>query len=412
MKVNGSFALCAAVVVAMSATAASAFAFGGLFDEGLSRNIAAASRVAAADDSIFPNQALTMGRLEAASNYAKSDVGSRYSECASCAGDAAPAPVVYDAGIPSAVVYDGFVPYAPVVTYDYGFEYGYNVARRPVRSVVRPIFRFVDRVRPVRRVLNGVRNLFAGNSSYCRPAYVCDPCWSCADFCDPCAVPVCDPCAAPVCDPCWPCAAPVCDPCAPCGIPAAIAPTSVFAPRSCCGYGYYPGEVNELNAETGLPANDRGVPASVDSDAKSQETPSLSKRLTTDSSSSDVNAPAVPQYDSSRGLDASTGSEESVPTPAPNQNLGTGVIRMLVPEDSVVYVNGYRTKQTGALRSFAARQLELGETYSFEIRVVAVRDGRVYEDVQSTTLTAGDVASLAFNLKLNDSEVYAVNDSF
>ena len=122
-------------------------------------------------------------------------------------------------------------------------------------------------------------------------------------------------------------------------------------------------------------------------------------------------ATTTPTFSDPSGI-MSTGEGETVPTPPADNKLGVGVIRMLVPEDSVVFVNGYRTKQKGALRSFAARQLELGETYSFEIRVVAVREGRVYEDVQTTTLTAGDSTSLAFNLKLNDSEVYAVNGAF
>ena len=82
---------------------------------------------------------------------------------------------------------------------------------------------------------------------------------------------------------------------------------------------------------------------------------------------------------------------------------------MLVPKDAVVYVNGYRTKQTGEVRTFAAKNLEIGETYAFEIRVVAVRDGRTYEDVQSTTLTAGDTSSLAFNLTLRGNQAYAYN---
>ena len=80
---------------------------------------------------------------------------------------------------------------------------------------------------------------------------------------------------------------------------------------------------------------------------------------------------------------------------------------MLVPEDAVVYVNGYRTKQTGAVRSFAAKSLEYGETYSFEIRVVAVRDGQVFEDVQHATLTAGQETALAFNLSLRSNQAVA-----
>jgi uncharacterized protein (TIGR03000 family) len=115
-------------------------------------------------------------------------------------------------------------------------------------------------------------------------------------------------------------------------------------------------------------------------------------------------APAIPQAapQLSAPLDV-----ESVPTPPADPAVGAGVLNMLVPEDAVVYVNGYRTKQTGAVRSFAAKSLEYGETYSFEIRVVAVRDGQVYEDVQHATLTAGQETALAFNLSLRSNQAVA-----
>ena len=80
---------------------------------------------------------------------------------------------------------------------------------------------------------------------------------------------------------------------------------------------------------------------------------------------------------------------------------------MLVPEDAIVYVNGYRTKQRGEVRSFAA--LVVGEAYSFEIRVVALRDGERFEDVQTTVLTAGETTALAFNLVAAPRSAYAVN---
>ena len=100
----------------------------------------------------------------------------------------------------------------------------------------------------------------------------------------------------------------------------------------------------------------------------------------------------LPSYDSN----ATEPSIESIPTPEPT---GAGVIRMLVPEDSVVYVNGYRTKQSGETRTFAAKNLKYGETYEFEIRVVAVRNGQTVEDVQTAVLTAGEKTALAFNPK-------------
>ena len=254
---------------------------------------------------------------------------------------------------------------------------------------------FVDRVRPVRRVIQGVRGLFANDFCYCRPAYVCDPCWT-----------------YDVCDPCPPISYNVCP---PTGIPSAIVPTSVYAPGVCCGYGYYPGEVNELDPETGLAKKSQGIPSQVDPAPQKLSNQTIS---TDDGDDLDPNGPAtIPQYDSDDSLYDSNDSgllqddsyPEQIPTPMPDSNLNTGVIRMLVPEDSVVYVNGYRTKQKGEIRSFAARELEEGQTYSFEIRVVAMRDGRLYEDVKTTTLTAGESSSLAFNLKLVGSETLALN---
>lgn len=419
MKVNGSFAFCAAAIVAISATAANAFGMGGLLDNGLNSDLAA-------DISFFPGVQLTMGSLEKAEPiYAASSLDARYSECAGCAAAAAEeaalnAPVVVGSGIPAAVSYD----YAPYIAYA-------RAPFRPVRAAVRPVANVFTRVQPVRRVLSRVKRLFGCNASYLRPAYVCDPCWS-YDVCN-----VCEP--APVCDPCmtnWaPAAAPAYNVCDPCGIPAAIVPTSVYAPRSCCGYGTYPGEVNELNPETGLPrqTSRNGIPASVDTDAAADApaAPATSVNVvSTDeedapapSLSSQKVAPAdvestptaIPSYDSDTLSPASGFGPaeddllEDVPTPQPKSNLGAGVIRMLVPEDAVVYVNGYRTKQKGELRSFAARELEIGETYAFEIRVVAVRNGRVYEDVQNTTLTADANVSLAFNLKLQENQAYALN---
>lgn len=206
---------------------------------------------------------------------------------------------------------------------------------------------------PVRNVLRGVRNILCNVSQFCQPAYVCDPCWS-----------VCDPCWSP-CDPCWTSCETTC---------------GASAPR-CCGDGYVPGETNPLNPNTGLPQTG-GVDA---------VSPTPTPEIQTETPA----APAIPQA-----------APETIPTPEP-ATLGSGVLNMLVPEDAVVYVNGYRTKQTGAVRSFAAKSLEYGETYSFEIRVVALRNGQVYEDVQHATLTAGQETALAFNLSLRPNQAVA-----
>lgn len=384
MKLHGCFALAAAAVVAISASVANAN-----------------------DASFFNRQSITLGDLEKVSNYAGSPLESSYSECASCAGkDEAVAAPVYAA---QPVYYDSYVVYDPYVSYG-----EWTPVRNTLglaRDVVVDVARGVSR--PVARVVNGVRNfLFNGGYEYCRPAYFCDPCWSC----DPCWT--CDPCGVPA----------ACDPCATCGIPAAcepcgfVAPRSVWAPKACCGYDVYPGEVNELDSETGLPKKPtaNGVDSATNSDSASvtaaDNAPAVPQTLSTEPAAPKADA-ATPAADSlldqpatGDDLPAWDGDDaEAIPTPAPNPNLGAGVIRMLVPEDAVVYVNGYRTKQRGEVRSFAARDLVVGEAYSFEIRVVALRNGERFEDVQTTVLTAGETTALAFNLVAAPQSAYAVN---
>lgn len=345
MKING-LTLRASLLAALLATAPSAFAFGGLFDGGLFKS--AEPEYVVDDGSFFAGEALTIGEMAAPSPFFASAANESYSGCASCGDETG---VVYGGGIPAAV--DCCDPCAfvcdPCVPYVGGWG-GYVSPYVPGQ--------------PVRNVLRGVRNLLCNGSLFCQPAYVCDPCWS-----------VCDPCWSP-CDPCWTSCETTCD--------------GGYAPR-CCGDGYVPGETNPLNPETGLPQTG-GIEAGV------SPTPTLQTETPA--------APAIPQVAPSTQISAPT-DVETVPTPPADPAVGAGVLNMLVPEDAIVYVNGYRTKQTGAVRSFAAKSLEFGETYSFEIRVVAVRDGQVFEDVQHATLTAGQETALAFNLSLRSNEAVA-----
>lgn len=345
MKING-LTLRASLLAALLATAPSAFAFGGLFDGGLFKS--AEPEYVVDDGSFFAGEALTIGEMAAPAPFFASAANESYSGCATCGDETG---VVYGGGIPAAVDCD---PCAFVCDPCDSYVVGWG------GRVVSP---YVPG-QPVRNVLRGVRNLLSNCSLFCQPAYVCDPCWT-----------VCDPCWSP-CDPCWTSCEPTCD--------------GGYAPR-CCGDGYVPGETNPLNPETGLPQTG-GIEAGV------SPTPTLQTEAPA--------APAIPQAAPSTQISAPT-DVETVPTPPADPAVGAGVLNMLVPEDAIVYVNGYRTKQTGAVRSFAAKSLEFGETYSFEIRVVAVRNGQVFEDVQHATLTAGQETALAFNLSLRSNEAVA-----
>ncbi|MBQ6827098.1 MAG: TIGR03000 domain-containing protein [Thermoguttaceae bacterium] len=358
MKING-LTLRASLLAALLATAPSAFAFGGLFDGGLFKSAEPASEFVVDDGSFFAGEALTIGEMAAPSPFFASAANESYSGCATCGDETG---VVYGGGIPAAVdccdpcafVCD---PCDPCVVGWGGYVSPYVPGQ------------------PVRNVLRGVRNLLSNCSLFCQPAYVCDPCWT-----------VCDPCWSP-CDPCWTSCETTCD--------------GGYAPR-CCGDGYVPGETNPLNPETGLPQADgaSGLDAGV------SPTPTLQTDAQAVGTYQDA-APAIPQSAPQLNAPAPSAAPETVPTPPADPNLGAGVLNMLVPEDAIVYVNGYRTKQTGAVRSFAAKSLEFGETYSFEIRVVAVRDGQVFEDVQHATLTAGQETALAFNLSLRSNQAVA-----
>ncbi len=362
MKLNGFLAAFAVAVVMISTSSASAA------DGVLGK--------------FFGDKELTLGNMSFASRYATSDVNGLYGECAGCAANAAAdAPIV-----------DGFA-------YDYGYvepsyfvdDFGYVAydefwAPRRAFTPVRRAFR------PVANVLRGVRDFFCRSYNYCQPAYVCDPCWS---VCDPCwspCVDACDPCGLACAAPC----APLCDPCAP---------LSVYAPAGCCGDGFAPGETRPLNSQTGLAELNRGI-----DDAGAANDEPTKRVLKTDDEQAPAAQPSIPSSPTFQDPNATLLNENPEPIAAPPADkTGAGVIRMLVPEDSVVFINGYRTKQKGALRSFAANNLEYGESYTFEIRVVEVRDGKRYEDVQSTTLTAGDTTALAFNPTLRSDEAYALN---
>ncbi len=386
MKVNFSWA----ALVALAVVFAEVPAFAGLFDGCLFKNNAES---VSEDVSFFDDQALTFGDMSASleSNYAFSEVDGFYGECASCAGASE---TFVDGGVPAAISYDAYPTYGCADACGYANVCGYTNYVAPRRDGC------------LRRLCRRVKNFFRSRCNYCQPAYVCDPCWS---FCEPSCTPVC----STISDPCWTPCAPTCDfgcgsSCDPCGVVGYNAGT-VFAPHSCCGDGYYPGEVNELDPATGKAVVDGGIDAQTPNNAPiNASTPLPSSTLSTEPAQ-----PAVPALQQNNNLQVPSYEQnddelETVPTPQANPNLGAGILRMLVPADSVVYVNGYRTKQTGEVRTFAANNLEVGETYTFEVRVVALRDGEIYEDVQSATLTAGSNAALAFNLTLKENQAYAM----
>jgi uncharacterized protein (TIGR03000 family) len=48
----------------------------------------------------------------------------------------------------------------------------------------------------------------------------------------------------------------------------------------------------------------------------------------------------------------------------------SSVLKVTLPEDALMYVNGRATRSTGSERSFVARRLKPGQVYTFELRAV------------------------------------------
>ena len=74
----------------------------------------------------------------------------------------------------------------------------------------------------------------------------------------------------------------------------------------------------------------------------------------------------------------------------------SALLTVAVPEDAVVYVNGYRTRSTGARRRFVSTGLQRGESYGYEVRAEIERDGKRIDRTRVVSLSAGRKADLTF----------------
>ena len=75
---------------------------------------------------------------------------------------------------------------------------------------------------------------------------------------------------------------------------------------------------------------------------------------------------------------------------------GSGLLRVAVPADAKVFVNGNLTTSTGTERQYESHGLQLGLSYSYNVRVEYTRNGETVTESKSVTLTAGSNELLAF----------------
>ncbi len=80
--------------------------------------------------------------------------------------------------------------------------------------------------------------------------------------------------------------------------------------------------------------------------------------------------------------------------PADRQDRATVEIR--VPADAAVWVDGYRTRQTGAVRTLSTPPLQPGETYAYDVRARWTENGAPVEQTQTVVVKPGERSRVTF----------------
>lgn len=68
-----------------------------------------------------------------------------------------------------------------------------------------------------------------------------------------------------------------------------------------------------------------------------------------------------------------------------------------VPEDATLYIDGQRTPLTSATRTFVTPALAPKQNYYYDVRVEALRDGKVLEQSRRIVVRAGSVAQITLD---------------
>jgi uncharacterized protein (TIGR03000 family) len=85
----------------------------------------------------------------------------------------------------------------------------------------------------------------------------------------------------------------------------------------------------------------------------------------------------------------------------------SGVVTVWVPYEAKVAINGLATRSTGSRRQFVSYGLKPGFSYKYNIHAEVVRDGKLLEESQIVTLTAGQSTAVAFGFNPNPAESVA-----
>jgi uncharacterized protein (TIGR03000 family) len=72
-------------------------------------------------------------------------------------------------------------------------------------------------------------------------------------------------------------------------------------------------------------------------------------------------------------------------------------LRVHVPEDARLFVDGIAVPLTGSVRSFDTPELATGSSYYYTLRVELPRDGQLRSDIRRVSIQAGQMVDVHFN---------------
>ncbi len=86
----------------------------------------------------------------------------------------------------------------------------------------------------------------------------------------------------------------------------------------------------------------------------------------------------------------------SAPSMISSSAIADATIKVSLPEDAIVLVNGKPTTSKGISRSYVSRGLRSGKTYSYKLQVEFQRDGQTVVEHKTLRVTAGQSLSVSF----------------